>query len=601
MDKKQCERMFEQMQPPEAVVQRLQQRIHAEEAASLAEQQPNRSIQTLHTTTAPPPPKRIRCSWQKLSGGVVAAVFLLSMGTVIGYHLKHGEQVFVPSSESTPEASETPKATQSLVLQYQGQNLQEMAVVNPDKVEVQDMLGEGSLMGADGATTVSVCQVYLKDTATIEESVVAAEWNGTQYLFVSVPDIVRTFKDYPIIENWISSGSFTFLDEDQITERTYENYTNEELFPLFTFLQDNADSINFSSGLSSDADVAEENVQMTDRFTWDYAITISSDCLDLSGVLYFDVGDGVWKMDLLDRQAYFLSTPEILTEMLSEVAASHAVVPNTQNGNASENSTSATGELLGRTAIDGSNPKNTTIQDLQPQLLNQPFSFRQVSGSLVDSYTGMSSDGTGAIEEIRSLTTFQIDLATRTKDVLRIVASPPDSQSDSREAATWEYIYANQQKLSMEQVWTANNWYTIYPDLQCYTVLNAGTDEWTNYDTAVNMLADGTIFEDGIFYLGQEFSARSEDLEGVVVPQNLFVFGTVSYLNRDCYLVGKYEDGSITRYLIDMEQWIALKRETVGADFQKIDYFKEILFDEAATPVPEVEESSLTAGMQYLP
>ena len=48
MDKKQCERMFEQMQPPEAVVQRLQQRIHAEEAASLAEQQPNRSIQILH-------------------------------------------------------------------------------------------------------------------------------------------------------------------------------------------------------------------------------------------------------------------------------------------------------------------------------------------------------------------------------------------------------------------------------------------------------------------------------------------------------------------------------------------------------------------------
>lgn len=35
MDKKQCERMFEQMQPPEAVVQRLQQRIHAEEAPLL--------------------------------------------------------------------------------------------------------------------------------------------------------------------------------------------------------------------------------------------------------------------------------------------------------------------------------------------------------------------------------------------------------------------------------------------------------------------------------------------------------------------------------------------------------------------------------------
>ena len=388
MDKKQCERMFEQMQPPEAVVQRLQQRIHAEEAASLAEQQPNRSIQILHTTTAPPPSKRIRCSWQKFSGGVVAAVFLLSMGTVIGYHLKHDEQVFVPSSESTPEASETPKATQSLVLQYQGQNLQEMAVVNPDRVEVQNTLGEGSLIDADGATTVSVYQVYLKDIATVEETVVAAEWNGTQYLFISIPDVVRTVKDYPIIKDWISSGSFTFLDEDQITERTYENYTNEELLPLFTFLQNNADSINFSSGLSSDVDVPEEQVQMTDRFTWDYAITISSDCLDFSGVLYFDVGDGVWKMDLLDRQAYFLSTPEILTEMLSEVAASHAVVPNTQDGNASENSTSATGELLGRTAIDESDPKNTTMQDLQAQLLDQPFSFQQVSGSLVDSYTG---------------------------------------------------------------------------------------------------------------------------------------------------------------------------------------------------------------------
>ena len=53
--------------------------------------------------------------------------------------------------------------------------------------------------------------------------------------------------------------------------------------------------------------------------------------------------------------------------------------------------------------------------------------------------------------------------------------------------------------------------------------------------------------------------------------------------------------------MIDMEQLIALKRESVGADFQKIDYFKEILFDEEAVPVPEVEESSLTAGMQYLP
>lgn len=133
------------------------------------------------------------------------------MGTVIGYHLKHGEQVFVPSSESTTEASGTQRTTtQSLVLQYQGQNLQEMAVVDPDKVEVQDTLGEGSLIDADGTTTVSVYQVYWKDTATIEESVVAAEWNGTQYLFVLVPDVIRTVKDYSISEDWISSGSFTF-------------------------------------------------------------------------------------------------------------------------------------------------------------------------------------------------------------------------------------------------------------------------------------------------------------------------------------------------------------------------------------------------------
>ena len=46
------------------------------------------------------------------------------------------------------------------------------------------------------------------------------------------------------------------------------------------------------------------------------------------------------------------------------VHAARAVVPNTQDGNASENSTSATGELLGRTAIDESDPKNATIQDL---------------------------------------------------------------------------------------------------------------------------------------------------------------------------------------------------------------------------------------------
>lgn len=67
--------------------------------------------------------------------------------------------------------------------------MREMAVVNPDRVEVQDTLGEGSLIDADGATTVSVYQVYLKDIATVEETVVAAEWNGTQYLFISIPDV----------------------------------------------------------------------------------------------------------------------------------------------------------------------------------------------------------------------------------------------------------------------------------------------------------------------------------------------------------------------------------------------------------------------------
>ena len=41
MDKKQCERMFEQMQPPEAVVQRLQQRIHRLRKNLEHQKQPN--------------------------------------------------------------------------------------------------------------------------------------------------------------------------------------------------------------------------------------------------------------------------------------------------------------------------------------------------------------------------------------------------------------------------------------------------------------------------------------------------------------------------------------------------------------------------------
>lgn len=593
MDKKQCERMFEQMQPPDAVVQRLQQRIHAEEAAALAEQ-PDRSVQTLHTTTVQPPARRIRCSWQKFSGGVVAAVFLLGMGTVIGYHLKHDQQVFVPSSESTTE-SETQTTAESPVLQYQEQDWQKIAEVRSDLVTVQAVLGEGALIDAERKTTVSVYQVQRKATKTTEQSVVAAEWNGTMYLFVAIPDIVRTVKDYPVTEDWISSGSFTFLDEDQITERTYENYTSEELLPLFAFLQENADSINFSSGISPDA--PEENVQMTDRFSWDYAITLSSDWLDFSGVLYFDVGDGVWKMDLLDRQAYFLSTPELLAEMLSEVAAPHAVVPNTQNGNASENITTATDNLLGRPAIDENDPKNMPMQDLQPQLLAQPFAFQQVSGSMEDAYTGVSLSGTGTTEELHSLTTFQIDLAQKTKHVVRTM-DQPFSLNDSSGAVTWEVIGANEQRLSVEQVWTAERWYTLYPDLQCYTVSDADSSGWGDF-TAENMLMDGVIFDSRFFYLGQEFSPHSDDL-GDAIAQNFFLFGTVSYLNRDCYLVGKYEGGTVTRYLIDREHLIALKRESVGQDFQRIDHFREILFDQEAEPVPEVEENRLLAGMQEL-
>ncbi len=173
MDKKQCERMFEQMQPPKAVVQRLQQRIHAEEAASLAEQQPNRSSsKLLHThncTTAPQTHSLFfaeifrRCSCSRLSAEYGNSDWLSSetWGTSFCplFRIDYG------SIWNTKNNNAITCFTVS------GTEFAEMAVVNPDRVEVQDMLGEGSLMGADGATTVSVYQVYWKDTATIEESV----------------------------------------------------------------------------------------------------------------------------------------------------------------------------------------------------------------------------------------------------------------------------------------------------------------------------------------------------------------------------------------------------------------------------------------------
>ena len=52
MNQKQCKRMFEQMQPPEAVVQRLQQKIRAEEEAVPPSQRSARQTQIVRFTKA---------------------------------------------------------------------------------------------------------------------------------------------------------------------------------------------------------------------------------------------------------------------------------------------------------------------------------------------------------------------------------------------------------------------------------------------------------------------------------------------------------------------------------------------------------------------
>ena len=100
-----------------------------------------------------------------------------------------------------------------------------------------------------------------------------------------------------------------------------------------------------------------------------------------------------------------------------------------------------------------------------------------------------------------------------------------------------------------------------------------------------------------IKYTGQTLLNVTLESESMAVDE---VVVSARRLNRNDLGISDKEMVSATQK-VDMEKLIALKRETVGADFQKIDYFREILFDEAATPVPEVEESSLTAGMQYLP
>ena len=267
MNQKQCKRMFEQMQPPEAVVQRLQQKIRAEEEAVPPSQRSARQTQIVRFTKASSKPPRP--SWRSIASGVTAAVLLLGIGTGIGYRLQKAEP-FVPSSESTPDTwsmqqttaqKETSSATITSLsaiwanqsdaekydsLLYNDIIWRKASALTDESTQLGSILGEGTLTGSavlNGNTTISeetkpitVYDVPIDGYA--EQYAVAVKLGETYYCFTRALENITTLQELPILESTISSASFSFLDED--TERTYADISVSTLQPLFTFLKNNA-------------------------------------------------------------------------------------------------------------------------------------------------------------------------------------------------------------------------------------------------------------------------------------------------------------------------------------------------------------------------
>jgi len=606
MNQKQCKRMFEQMQPPEAVVQRLQQKIRAEEEAVPPSQRSARQTQIVRFTKASSKPPRP--SWRSIASGVTAAVLLLGIGTGIGYRLQKTEP-FVPSSESTPDTwsmqqttaqKETSSATITSLsaiwanqsdaekydsLLYNNIIWRKASALTDESTQLGSILGEGSLTGSaflNGNTTISeetkpitVYDVPIDGYA--EQYAVAVKLGETYYCFTRALENITTLQELPILESTISSASFSFLDEG--TERTYADISVSTLQPLFTFLKNNANSLNLYTGLTIEA--AEQNTQIADTLSWESAISLDSAQFGFAGTLYFDVSAGIWKADMMDSICYFISTPDTLSTMLTDIH---------QNCE----SEGKTAEAYPAFNPNASEPNETTLDIAQNDLLYQlqtqnTVSFQAVSGVMHQKY----ADDT---EDYSSTVSFQMDLIHATKNIQRVMDHPIAYSIPSEPTDGTLYVLPRE-KLSLQEIWTENKWYTIYPDLQAYRVSDADTSDWSTLDKIVNLFMDGnSIFSSGIFYMPKEFSIN------VLNHANIFLLGSVSYLERDCYIVAVCNnEGTTTRYLIDKENQVSLKTETSGIGFEKINYFSNISFDEQAEPVPAVDEESLLNGLSPLP
>lgn len=628
MNQKQCKRMFEQMQPPEAVVQRLQQKIRAEEDAIPPSLRSARQAQIVRFTKASSKPPRP--SWRSITTGATAAVLLLGIGTSIGYHLQKTNP-FVPSSESsqdpwsmqqtTIQSQETDVAaiwdSQSDAekydsLLYNGISWRRASVLD-GTTQLGGILGEGTLSGGatlNENTTISqetgLVPVYDVQIAGCEEQyAVAVKLDETYYFFTRSLENITTLRELPILESTVSPVSFVFL-QDTETAIVYdgEGLPVSALQPLFTFLQNNQNSMNLYTGLSLEA--GEQNLQISDEFVWDYAIDLTSEWLGFSGALYFDIDTGIFKTDISDNPAYFMTTPDTLASLLSDL---QMICQTESSMEPKVETTDQTAIAEPSENVPTATTLDTTVQDLLPKLREAHLQFQKVSGVMQKKKTAYMQQVQDEItttvvqdetNDVNATLSFQMDLTNGTKNVVYAVNNEMPleiSTAAPEDDVIWRL---SNEQLSHQEIWTKDNRYTIYPDLKYYYKLKASTNDWSQEDFAVNIFMDSNgDFGNGVFYMAKQFS----DIVLQNEPADIVLFGTANYLGRNCYVLVEYQHNSkaAIRYLIDKEYGISLKTESCGEGIETSRYFTEIAFDEAAEPVPTVEESTLLDGLEPIP
>ncbi|MDO4156125.1 MAG: hypothetical protein Q4D37_05040 [Oscillospiraceae bacterium] len=619
MNQKQCKRMFEQMQPPEAVVQRLQQKIHAEENAIPPSLRSARQAQIVRFTKASSKPPRP--SWRSIATGATAAVLLLGIGTSIGYHLQKTNP-FVPSSES----SQDPWSMQQTTIQtqetdataiwdsqsdaekydsllYNGISWRKASALTDETTQLGNVLGEGTLYGSatlNDNTTISqetsFIPVYDVQIAGYEEQyAVAVKLDETYYIFTRNLETITTCKELPILESTISSASFSFCNED--TEMTYADISVSTLQPLFTFLKDNQNSMNLYTGLTMEAE--EQNTQITDTLSWKFAISLDSAQYGFAGTLYFDVSAGIWKADMMDSICYFTSTPNALSTMLTNIQ---------QNCESEGRESQAYPAFNPNAPEPNETTLDTTVQDLLPKLREAHLQFQKISGVMQKKKTAymleLQEDGTeitmrDEASDVDATLSFQMDITNKTENVVYAAnketnVTIPDTMPDDT------VLHLPSEQISYQSILENNYMYDIYPTVEYYRKSELNTDDWSMEDTAINLFTGNNgEFGNGIFFMAKEFSEITLTNE----PREILLFGETDYLGRDCYILVAYQNsnGATTRYLIDKQYGISLKTETYGKDTETIRYFTEIAFNEQAEPVPAIEEESLLNGLSPLP